>query len=247
MPLRDHFHPPASKYASWEAVHAAWPTFIVISLANKLPPKYAAHPNVHRGRVAEIDVAAFEKDEAASHFGGNGNGGVATAVWAPPRPTLTVETDLPSQDVFEVLVYDRERFQRLVAAIEVVSPANKDRPDNRRAFAAKCAALLQNQVSVTIIDLVTTREPNLYGELLDLIGRSDPALETDPPTIYAVACRTTQATAEPDSAWQLETWLKPLRVGQPLPTLPLWLADNLSVPLELEASYEETCKVLRIA
>ena len=34
---------------------------------------------------------------------------------------------------------------------------------------------------------------------------------------------------------------------KPLPTLPLWLADNLAVPLELEASYEETCRILRIA
>ena len=38
----------------------------------------------------------------------------------------------------------------------------------------------------------------------------------------------------------------PLAVGQPLGTLPLWLADNLAVPLELEASYEETCRILRI-
>ena len=30
-------------------------------------------------------------------------------------------------------------------------------------------------------------------------------------------------------------------------TLPLWLAENYSVPLELEASYEETCRLLRIA
>ncbi len=94
MPLRDHFHVPASKYAAWDAVHGGWPMMIAASLANKLPPK---------------------------------------------------------------------------------------------------------------------------------------------------------ATAQPDSAWQLETWLRPLRIGQPLPTLPLWRADNLSVPLELEASYEETCKVLRIA
>ena len=33
---------------------------------------------------------------------------------------------------------------------------------------------------------------------------------------------------------------------QPLPTLPLWLADNFAVPLELEECYEETCRVLRI-
>jgi hypothetical protein len=37
-----------------------------------------------------------------------------------------------------------------------------------------------------------------------------------------------------------------LAIGQPLPTLPLWLADDRSVPLELEASYEETCRILRI-
>ena len=51
-------------------------------------------------------------------------------------------------------------------------------------------------------------------------------------------------------AWgtaRLETWAHPLAVAQPLPTLPLWLADNLAVPLELEASYEETRRILRIA
>jgi hypothetical protein len=48
-------------------------------------------------------------------------------------------------------------------------------------------------------------------------------------------------------SWRLETWAHALAVGRPLPTLPLWLADNLAVPLELEASYEETCRILRIA
>ena len=47
-------------------------------------------------------------------------------------------------------------------------------------------------------------------------------------------------------AWLFESWAKPLALGQPLPTLPLWLADNLAVPLDLEASYEETCRALRI-
>jgi peptide/nickel transport system ATP-binding protein len=44
----------------------------------------------------------------------------------------------------------------------------------------------------------------------------------------------------------LETWVHPLALGQSLPTLPLWLAENLAVPLELEQSYEETCRILRI-
>ncbi|MBY0526267.1 MAG: DUF4058 family protein [Gemmataceae bacterium] len=144
---------------------------------------------------------------------------------------------------YEVRVFDAKRNSRLVAAVEIVSPSNKDRPEHRRLFVAKCAALLQNQVSVTIVDLVTTRGFNLYAELLDLIGQTDPSLGSEPPPLYAAACRTTKR----GDAWSLEAWAHLLGVGEPLPTLPLWLAENLVVPLELEASYEETCRVLRIA
>ena len=246
MPLRDHFRPPTSKAASWEAVHGGWPMEIVRSLARKLPRRYVAHPRVHLGSFAEIDVSAYDKAESPAPLATDNNGGVATAVWSPPRPTLAVLTDLPAQDEYEVRVYDNERDQRLVAAIEVVSPANKDRPEHRRAFAAKCTALLQHQVSVTIVDLVTIRAFNLYGDLLDLIGQADPSLAADPPSVYAVACRATKTGFKPDDPWQLENWLQPLQIGQPLPTLPLWLADNFSIPLDLEESYEETCEVLRI-
>jgi hypothetical protein len=44
----------------------------------------------------------------------------------------------------------------------------------------------------------------------------------------------------------LEAWHHPLQLGQPLATLPLWLAEDFAVPLELEASYEQTCRDLRI-
>jgi hypothetical protein len=142
-----------------------------------------------------------------------------------------------------VRVYDTKRHRRLVAAVEIVSPANKDRPEHRRVFVAKCADLLRQQVSVAIVDLVTTRQFNLYGDLLELIGQADPSLAPAPPPLYAAACRWRREGDAP----RLQTWAHSLTVGQPLPTLPLWLADDLAVPLELEASYEETCRVLRIA
>jgi Protein of unknown function (DUF4058) len=166
----------------------------------------------------------------------------APRVHAGSYVEVDVATDLPELDQYEVLVYDSRRGRRLVAAVEIVSPANKDRPEHRRAFVAKCAALLQNRVSVTIIDLVTTRSFNLYRDLLELLGHTDPSLGPEPPPLYAVACRQTKK----GDAWLFETWAHALALGQPLPTLPLWLADNLAVPLELEACYEETCRVLRI-
>jgi hypothetical protein len=244
MPLRDHFKPPLDSLRHWEGFHATWPVMIVALLRRKLPRRYFAEPRVHSGSSAEIDVATFE-DEGESLLAagnGNGNGGsVATAIWAPPRPTLAIATDLPSQDVYEVQIYDEKRHSQLVAAVEIVSPANKDRPENRRAFVAKCAGMLQERVSVVIVDVVTTRMQNLYAELLELIGQSDPNLNPDLP-LYAVACRTTKRADE----WLLETWVQSLSLGRPLPTMPLWLADNLAVPLELEESYEQSCGILNI-
>jgi hypothetical protein len=102
-------------------------------------------------------------------------------------------------------------------------------------------ALLREQVSVAIVDVVTTREFNLYGDVLELIRQADPALA--PEAVYAVACRWRREGDTP----RLEIWAHALGLGEPLPTLPLWLADDLAVPLELEASYEETFRILRIA
>ncbi len=244
MPLRDHFRPPLDEETSWEGLHGGWPMMIVAGLARHLPPRYIAAPRVHHGSAVEIDVAAYEKDEPAfAASGATDGGGVATVAWAPPEPTLAVATDLPDVDEYEVRVYDSKRGRRLVAAVEIVSPANKDRPEHRRAFVAKCAALLQNQVSLAIVDIVTTRHFNLYAELLDVLGQTDPLLTPTAPLIYAVACR----EARKDDAWRLEAWAHALALGQPLPTLPLWLADDLAVPLELEESYQETCRILRIA
>jgi hypothetical protein len=38
-----------------------------------------------------------------------------------------------------------------------------------------------------------------------------------------------------------------MSLGQPLPTWPLWLADSLVIPLDLEQSYEQACHDLSIA
>ena len=60
--------------------------------------------------------------------------------------------------------------------------------------------------------------------------------------MYAATNRATKRDAD----WLIESWMQPLSIGRPLPTLPLWLADDLAVPLDLEASYEDTCRVLRL-
>lgn len=244
MPLRDHFRPPVWTRSSWEGFHGGWPMAMVQRLSPLLPDEFTAEPRVHLGSYFEIDVCAYEGDLPKETWvsSKDESGGVATATWAPPEPTLTVDVDLAEQYAYEVLVYDQSRGRRLVAAVEIVSPANKDRAENRRAFVTKCAALLQQGVCVSMVDLVTTRNFNLYCDLLAQIDRADPAFASSPPPIYAVTCQCRKMGRTP----KLATWAYSLAVGEPLPTLPLWLTDDLNVSLELEASYEETCRVLRI-
>ena len=244
MSLRDHFHPPLSEVSSWEEVHGGWPMVIVQHLGKVLPPQYTAGPRVHLGAEVEIDVATFASEPAAGTYGSpsEGEAAVATA-WTPTKPTLAVETELSDFDEYEVRVYDTRRGRRLVAAIELVSPANKDRPEHRSQFTSKCAALLRQGVSLVLVDVVTARDNNLYADLLELIGQWDPTLGEHPPPTYAVACRWRPRGA---TRW-LESWNQSLTPGLPLPCVPLWLSEDFAIPLDLEASYEQTCRDLRIA
>jgi len=142
MPLRDHFRPPVWKQASWEGFHGMWPAVMVQHLIKVLPEDFTAEPRVHLGGNFEIDVCAYEGDANAipRSTPAASNGGSATATWAPPQPTLDVEAEETEEYEYEVLVFDQSRGRELVAAVEIVSPGNKDRPENRRAFVTKCAA-----------------------------------------------------------------------------------------------------------
>lgn len=244
MPLRDHFRPPVSKKASWEGFHAMWPASIVRQLRNLLPPGYIAEPRVHLGTVMEIDIEALELDESphlgASH--GQSNGAAVAAAWTASVPAIAVETEPPEEYEYAVHIFDLERERQLVAAIELVSPANKDRPESREAFVAKCAALLRKGVAVSVVDLVTIRKFNLYAQLMVFIGHPDQSMSLDNPSTYAASCRWPMHGTRA----RLEAWSHALVVGQPLPTLPLWLDRELVVPLNLESSYEQACSDLWI-
>ena len=102
--------------------------------------------------------------------------------------------------------------------------------------------MLQNRICVSIVDVVTTRRFNLYGDLMELAGEPDPEFVAQAPATYAVTCRGRKLNGRP----RLEIWSYPLVVGQPLPTLPIWLSEDSAVSLDLEATYVETCQTLRI-
>ena len=241
MPLRDHFHSPVNDKHRWDAVHGQWPGEIVRTLFDILPAGFVAEPQVYHPAPFEVDISMTEDDD---HPPVDANTGGGTAVLAVSAPTLTVTADLTESDEYEVRVYDAERQRTLVAAIEIISPANKDRTETREQFVGKVAALLRQDVCVAIVDIVTTRQANLYAELLARFGRSDPSLGEAPLGIYAVTLYSRKPKKKPPL---LDAWFFPLKLGQPLPTIPLWLSPDLPINLPLEPNYQEVCRLLRIA
>jgi hypothetical protein len=233
MPLRDHFHAPVNNKHRWDAVHGQWPGEIVRTLFDLLPAGFVAEPQVYHPAPFEVDVSMIEEDDRPPEIG-------PPEIGAGSRET--VPADLSQLDEYEVRVYDVDRLRTLVAAIEIVSPANKDRSDAREQFVNKVAALLRQDVCVAIADIVTTRHANLYTELFARLGRNDPAL-AEPPLLYAVTLR---ARKPPKQRSLLDAWFFPLAVGQPLATIPLWLGPDLRIDLPLNPSYQEVCRLLRI-
>jgi len=237
MPLRDHFRPPDMNLASWEEVHGLWPGIMAVRLNSILPPQYRSGVKIHLGTLVEVDTGAFELNDGREI---NGESDTALA-WEAAAPTLLLDTDELTPPEYEVRVYDESMGRRLVAAVEIVSPRNKDRPSSREEFVSKCHAMLQQGVCVVIVDPVTTRSANLYAELAARIGAKPPASAAEP--IYAVSCRSFYYR----DRHRVQAWEHTLGIGAPLPTLPLWISDSKYVPLELERTYEETCRGLRIA
>jgi hypothetical protein len=239
MPLLDHFHEPLWPNRQWHAFHNAWATMIAGEVNKRLPEGYFAEGNVEFN--IEIDVAALRQP---------GEPSTVESTWTPPAPVLTVPFT-STTDVVEVLIYESSGGASLVGAIELVSPANKDRDATRNAFVSKCASYLQQGIGLVVIDVVTTRKANLHNLLMQRVsgGATDWISE-----LYAVAYHPVQEMAQPllgprngEIAKSLEIWPHELKIGQPLPTVPLCLKGGLSVPLTLESSYVRTCQEYRIS
>lgn len=215
---------------------------IVQELAQILPEPYFAAPGAHLGTLYEVDIGTYRRPSGNDNDRDLANSGMAVATYSPPKPTLTLEPQLPSQDVYEVRIYDSRRNRHLVAAIEIVSPSNKDRPENRTAFVVKAATLLKNNICVSIVDVVSTFDFNLYAEILGFLHGVDPALDNEAPPMYAATLRLRYENRRR----MMDNWYHPFVIGQPLPTLPIWLTETQAISLDLESSYEATCRALRI-
>ena len=119
-----------------------------------------------------------------------------------------------------------------------MSPANKDRPATRDAFASKCASFLQQGIGLIVVDVVTERKADLHA---DLVRRLNDTAAPPVSDLWAASYRPWK-TGET----KLEIWHRPLTVGAALPTLPFWLMNGPCIKLDLDETYMRTLQDQRM-
>jgi hypothetical protein len=122
---------------------------------------------------------------------------------------------------------------RLVALLEIVSSANKDRVVHVEDFVAKAVSALDVGVHLLLVDLFPPgpHDPHgMHGEILRRLEESDAAydLPADEPLTLA------SYAAGP----QVDIYLEHAAVGTVLPDMPLFLRPDRYVNVPLESAYQ---------
>jgi hypothetical protein len=224
MPLHD-----------WTRVDAgtfhAFHQFLVIEICRALnrgilPPGYYALPD-QRVSGPEPDVVALRLRQPSS------SGGLAVAD-APPRvkqiARVKSESAIYARKADRIVI--RHRLGPVVAAIEVISPGNKDNKNGIEAFVAKAVEFLRNGIHLVVIDLFPPgpRDPGGIHQLIwdELSSKPfDPRPADKPLTVASF-----------DAGDELTAYVDPLAVGDRLPDAPLFLAPGWYVKMPLEKTYE---------
>jgi len=219
---------------AWKSFHNFWVVQIAEYLNEVLPPGFQARPTELIVGI-EPDVLLTQQ---ADH--------PETAFPLKPQPglmqaTRTMVLPPPMEKPF-VGVYSDYDASRLVAAIELVSPSNKESPVEAQAFIEKALLFLRDGVHFMVIDVISDPARSIRRPLLERLGLE--ASTTENPLGASSYC--SLPAEEPQPHITIREWAHDLAVGQPLPTLPLFLRrDELWVMVDLESTYQETIRAGR--
>jgi hypothetical protein len=120
---------------------------------------------------------------------------------------------------------------QIVALIEIVSPANKDRQGNVRELAEKVLRSLEAGVHVLVTDLLPPGRHDPHG----LHGAVWGYFDTTPCSLPAEGSLTLASYAWHGT--EPEAYIEPVAVGQALIDMPLFLTADRYVNVPLEATY----------
>lgn len=225
MPLHDWTH-----LSGWEGVHDIWIVELLRWIKPKLPPDYRAY--IGSAPALAIGAGAERPD-------------VAVRQWLPePVPTNdstssppAAEEPEPDEEVATITLDPQTALfvtahGRLVAAVELISPRNKDRASARGVYLMRCLSYLQEGAHLLLVDVHPRPQGLSFADALSVeLEIQQPAC----PAPIAVSCRVGEAALA--GGRFLGIWRRSLAAGQPMPTIPLALTVHLWIPVDLEETY----------
>jgi hypothetical protein len=216
--------------------HTAWIGLLRTAL-NKglLPDGYYALAEQHAGRLITdvLTLHASSPPPGPVPAPPPLTGGVSVAE-APPR--------VQRKQIVEGSLWARRRTiairhvtgHRLIALLEIVSPANKDRAQHVDEFAAKTVSALDSGVHVLVVDLFPPGPHDPRGMHDAILQRLQ--LDAEPYDLPAAAPLTMASYA---AGADVEIHLEHFAAGASLTEMPLFLRPDRYVHVPLEATYQQ--------
>ncbi len=221
----------------WNSLHIVWQTTMLTQLQERLPAGYRAYI----GSVPALTIDAP-----------NGRPDLGVRNWkGPVAEPVADETTTPSEaaESFEheaVAVFDLDPqtalhidlHGQLIAAVEIVSPRNKDRPDSRERYVGRYFGYLRQNIHLLLIDILPRPVGFSFADAVAAnLGLEQPLC----PVPFAVSYRVGETVP---GGTLIARRLCPLRVGEPLPAIPLALTVHSSVTVDLEPTYRDAARLV---
>lgn len=225
MPLHDW-----TDDRGWDSVHHLWISHLLFWLRPRLPAGFRARLGSVPGMTItaesgrpDVGVRRWQADPATT----GSSGGTAQVAASDYRAVVTFPRD-PQLAIHVV------RQGQLVAAIELVSPRNKDRPTSREHYTQRYLGYLWEGINLLLVDV--HRRPVTFSfadEVAKGMGYGQPPC----PSPHAISWDV--GGPLPEGGRFIDTWQRRLTVGANLPVIPLALAGELAIEVDLEPTYAQ--------
>jgi hypothetical protein len=224
MPLHDW-----SNTDGWEGMHQLWVSSLVRHLRKRLPAGYRAV--LGTGPAMSVGAPPVKPDVWVRPCGEQGPVGATGRDVAGPLEPDGEMLAVATLDTVPTLFIERDR--RLVAAVEIVSPRNKDRPSSRESTTQRYASYLVGGTHLMVLDML----PHPFGFSLAEGIEADIGLPPQSPLPAPFAASYRVGDPAPPTGRLVAFWRRGLKVGSPLPELALPLTVQESVRVDLETTY----------
>jgi hypothetical protein len=235
MPVHDWTRVEAGIF---HAFHVAWLPELQKALnGGLLPEGYYALAEQHAGRaiadVLTLHASPAPVDPRALPSPLPPATGATAVAEAPPRVRWKQTVEPAALTRRRTLAIRHVSGHRLIALVEIVSPANKDRALHVEEFAIKAISALDLGVHLLLADLFPPGPYDPYGMHGVLLQH---LLQSDEP--YDLPADTPLTLAAYSAGPQVDVYLEHTAVGAALPDMPLFLQPDRYIYVPLEPTYQ---------